>query len=399
MRCPVCGFENAEEASSCPVCGAAADPADSPSPQGTASGGMDPRKWIAIASVAIIAIAVAVVCLNLDHSEAEVTVGDTTVTGPLAANGDVEIRDGELVYIGAGIAEWRCKDLLSTYLVPDGAGGYVVRGHDTLYGSDLRLDPGYYNVELVVGGERVGSSTVRVDGKLTGSFAWNAAVGDAAKRVSISFSYDMSELMDEWNDDSPRRDSKYHDTTRFAKVGAGVKSLESVLKKAYLSAFRGGTQQDYADFILSFVQCCIGYPPQVVPSEGGRYLPNTDGYADTYLYGQKEYWAFPLQTLRVGEGDCEDTVFLACAIFSAAGYRSAIGMLENHAVSGVFLESFVDRGYIALEMVSKRVTADGTVAYMCETTYDVSVAAGYMSKSTAESVRELDRIYIVEAQA
>lgn len=439
MYCRICGREIPDEAAYCPGCGARAalpeepyeddvvddvmydadfsddDPEDIPQEyplsmrerkarEAEEAEARGKRRKVAAASmvavVAVVILGAVVLSGALDGPEPEVTVGNTTVTGSLAGMGDVTVSDGSISYTGDGSARWGCKDLYGPYLTEKPLGRYEVRGYDTVRGSTLALAPGGYDVVLYVDGDEKGAATVMVQGTVSKTFSWKSVVAGEAADVSVTFSYAVSDLEGYWDYGGVRHMSDYESNTRFVVVDDAIAGLEKALKRAYSSAYGApAIGQGYADFILGFVQCCIDYPDMVAEIDG-RYVADPDeGSGDTYLYGEREYWAYPLQTLALSMGDCEDTTFLHCALLSAAGYRSAVMLLPDHAMSGVFLESFQERLYKAQVLSSKRLKADGTVAYICETTYDLCIAAGYVGKDTAEEIRDINELFVVEAAA
>lgn len=63
---------------------------------------------------------------------------------------------------------------------------------------------------------------------------------------------------------------------------------------------------------------------------------------DSESVGQEEYWKYPLETLYDGNGDCEDTSILFCAVGKAMGYDTALMLFSGHATGAV---SITDMGY------------------------------------------------------
>jgi hypothetical protein len=56
---------------------------------------------------------------------------------------------------------------------------------------------------------------------------------------------------------------------------------------------------------------------------------------DSDTYDQDEYWAFPVETLYVGTGDCEDKSFLYASIVEAMGIDAIILLYDDHVAVGV----------------------------------------------------------------
>ncbi len=63
---------------------------------------------------------------------------------------------------------------------------------------------------------------------------------------------------------------------------------------------------------------------------------------DSESVGQEEYWKYPLETLYDGNGDCEDTSILFCAVGKAMGYDTALMLFSGHATGAI---SIIDMGY------------------------------------------------------
>ncbi len=155
--------------------------------------------------------------------------------------------------------------------------------------------------------------------------------------------------------------------TDFVVVDEEVQSIADQLAELYAQAY-GSTalDQSFANFTLAFVQICYTY------------------YYDISLYGQEEYYAYPIETIFNGGGDCEDTSILCAAIFTAEGYQAAVGILPGHAIAGVALDSYTAPAYSQLnyEVLSQKVY--GVTYYACETTYDTYKAVGLEPISNGE---------------
>ena len=130
----------------------------------------------------------------------------------------------------------------------------------------------------------------------------------------------------------------------------------------YIAAKTAGKSEQYvANIILTFVQS----------------IP----YAYDYdVHGTSEYWQFPLETLFLNSGDCEDTSMLFCAIASAMGYDSALFIFTDHMGAGISIDGFeptrstsssVKHGVYGWQVTSgegeEKTTTD---YYYCETTAD-----------------------------
>ncbi len=151
----------------------------------------------------------------------------------------------------------------------------------------------------------------------------------------------------------------------FIVVDDTVKELESSLRAQY--ALTGGVPegQGYAEFILAFVQECFGY------------------VLDIQQYSQEEYYAFPIETIYNGGGDCEDTSILCAALFEAAGYEAGVFLIPGHAIAAVSIDTY-EAGAVSEEYAAKvavfSMQSDGKTFYGCETTLDTdSYGVGYVS--------------------
>ncbi len=72
-----------------------------------------------------------------------------------------------------------------------------------------------------------------------------------------------------------------------------------------------------AEAVLSFVQCTIRYA-------------DDDG-----TYGCTDFWAYPVETLFLHRGDCEDTAVLFCSIASEMGLDCVLLDYDGHVAAGV----------------------------------------------------------------
>ncbi len=179
-----------------------------------------------------------------------------------------------------------------------------------------------------------------------------------------------------------------------------ILDLEEKLSAEYLRV-RGSsasqTGHGYADYLLSFVQCCIRYPDPVEKRGDHWYYDADSGVGDVFLNGTKEYWAYPMETLYLGYGDCEDVSFLACALFSAAGYKSAVITLTSHMMAAVCLDSAAPDQFLGAYASGHAVLkATGEKMYYCEATFSSAVPAGYYSRSVQEELSKITGMSVVD---
>ena len=95
------------------------------------------------------------------------------------------------------------------------------------------------------------------------------------------------------------------------------------------------------------------------------------GYTyDSVLYGQQEYYAFPLETIHNGGGDCEDTSILCAALYEAAGYDAGVFIIPGHAIAAVALDGFTPAETSVTTVSVFSFEMNGKTYYGCETTLD-----------------------------
>ena len=103
-----------------------------------------------------------------------------------------------------------------------------------------------------------------------------------------------------------------------------------------------GTDYWRAQIALNFTQCAVEYAD------------------DRDTYNAREHWAFPIETLYIGKGDCEDKAFLYCSILLAMGLDAVLIDEENHIGVGLSIEPWIPNPY-TIEYAGKSY-------YSCHTT-------------------------------
>lgn len=332
-------------------------------------------------------------------------VGDIHITGTVA--NDVSAYTG-LGYSAVtctleGDIIWCLKDTEDTYFVKNGD-TYTVRGYEK-YGSPTITftEPGRYDLMLYQNGVCVSSGTLTIDGLVHKDFEWTQKINwFRSYSYGISYEYMFSDYLDRADDASAiRRSSTNLSPARFATV-SDVVPLEKILRNEYLSV-RGSDAsvngQDYADYLLSFVQCCFSYPDQIPKGAYGKYYyDETDGVGEMFLYGQNEYWAYPLETIHHESGDCEDTSFLAAALFKAAGFTSGVLEIPGHMVAFVGLSDFSEPfwlPFIGMTYTEMVLTETQERIYYCETTMDEFYNVGYLNAKNSAEVQKKTSVYLV----
>ena len=398
MFCRQCGFEVEPGQLYCRNCGAPlgyGDEAVRSVPESRVRPSGRSRKGaVALVAVLVIVAALAVVWtmgsddiqVPTDDPDAEIALGEVTLRGGMAAE-DIVMTSGTggvtLEYSGDGTPTWLWRDSCAPVFTQVnglyGENPFQSSGSDTV----TFTEPGKYEVTLQVDGVTFHTGYVIVDGEVDRTWTWSRSVGTSTATYTVDWSFQFSDYLGYREDDAYRASNEESDA-RFVVVDEDILSLEQALSDAY-AAVHGYEpvegSQDYADYLLSFVQVCFSYPPMIAEIQDGVYTESSAGSPDTYLYGAVEYWAYPMETLYMGSGDCEDTSFLACALFSAAGYESALATPPNHmmalvAVDGYQLQyafEFYNFGMDSWHFT----TSDGKVYFFCETTYNEAVPVGY----------------------
>lgn len=189
------------------------------------------------------------------------------------------------------------------------------------------------------------------------------------RSYSLDVSYDSSEFKAYFgkNGVSPTERNMYSDMADFIVVDDVVASIENGLSERYTSAYGSDPAgQGYAEFILSFVQ-------------GSFWYQNDD-----QLYGQLEYFAFPMETIQNNGGDCEDLSILCAALFKAAGYDTGLFSVPTHCIAAVALDEYTpcpaNPVYADEVSLFSYMTDDGKTYYGCETTlYGSDCGIGWIS--------------------
>ncbi len=201
--------------------------------------------------------------------------------------------------------------------------------------SDLsRLDPGYYTATMESGSYKECLMFVK-DGARTFSQTWTYS----GKEYSISIDLKYSDVYYYVYNHPYQMRTSFNDPDYLATYHTvndqHLRQIVSELRG--MSA--GMSDYDYASFVLAFVQN--------IP-----YLNDQD------VYGQTEYWAYPLEYLWNSGGDCEDSTIFYDTLMLISGYKAAMMVFSNHAMSAVSVD-----GASGL-----CVSTGGTSYYFCETT-------------------------------
>ena len=367
MFCRYCGRKLEDGTSFCPGCG---QPIGSMEPRSQSRSGRDLGRsgvigFLAIIGLAVVAVALvfAMGALSFEDDGSVRISDDVTVSGALA-DGTVTVSD-----LGYGI-EFYYNDFES------GQWSYFWRIHGddgtveewNTYSPRLLLDkddirPGHYDFGVAsTGSSAEGGFTLY--GTVEDTFEWR--YGGALHSVSVSYEYSEYEdasdniVFQTYGSPEARID-------RLTAPSDTVSQLESSLRSEYLRVNGADAPvdgQDYADFILAFVQVCFAYE------------------LDYDVYGYEEYWAFPIETLYLRCGDCEDTAILCAALYDAAGFDAGVFLVPGHAFTAISLESYVEPPYWGQSVAYHIFTysCDGREYLGCETTFDEQVPVGVISR-------------------
>ena len=172
--------------------------------------------------------------------------------------------------------------------------------------------------------------------------------------ITVTFDYSEYETYANMNT-SGRVVTTYSDVTNFVVISDTVSDIATMLEEQYVNMYGSSaslTDANFAKFILYFVQVEFTYT------------------LDSVQYGEEEYFAYPIETIFSGTGDCEDTSILCAALFSACGYDAAVCILPGHAIAGVALSSYTVSSYDSNNYEEITETINGKTYYGCETTVD-----------------------------
>jgi len=100
-------------------------------------------------------------------------------------------------------------------------------------------------------------------------------------------------------------------------------------------------QDKYIDKICDYIRSMTeGKNEQYVANVILAFTQAIEYKSDEDVHGEDEYWQFPLETLFLSSGDCEDSSILFCAIAERMGYETSYFLYSGHMSAGVALENF-----------------------------------------------------------
>ncbi len=182
------------------------------------------------------------------------------------------------------------------------------------------------------------------DGTLDGtnmvprSYAWK--YGGNVYSFDIDFPYGLYSRYHNQNgdyvigNDTYSRNSKVADynPTFFCRSNVITSIIAKQVAQQYMRTYGEGVSlhdQQYADFLLAFAQICWTY----------EYDHNQ--YVGTTTTDDVDYWAFPMETIYSGIGDCEDTSILCATLFHDAGYKSGVYLIPKHAMLALHIDDYI----------------------------------------------------------
>lgn len=368
--------------------------------EGTVPAGVSRRTYrtvsvlLAISALFFAVSALMLMCAEepVGWEDREYTEGNLTINSGLHSEYITMVSAGgepELEYTGPGSdVEWLSTDLSDTDMIAVGD-HYEFREATRSYDNTISFqEPGEYEVVLFVDGSVVAAGRAVVDGEIQDKYEWSRFVDGDYVHYGITFTYMFEEYQRYAEESAVRHAQSGMSDGRFAVVDDAIMRLADALADEYEAVYGPDAQrngQDYADYLLSFVQFAIQYPIEL-EYEDGKFVPVSGGNGDLYLYGTEEYWAYPMETLYHRMGDCEDTSFLLASLYSASGYTSSTIRVSGHMVVGVELDLFEPDGFYANHLRVSDVTLDGTHLWLCETSYDQYVPVGLLNiKSDLET--------------
>jgi hypothetical protein len=318
------------------------------------------------------------------------TAGDYTLEGNISSFATLS-DDGALTYDGTKKAVWshRNADIPYMHKGPKGA-GFIEQPYAEIDGSVMKItDIGRTEVILYLDGNQAASGTVTKEGEVKRTYKWRYRKGNTLHSFSLEFAFPYS-AYSAFTDPKYIRNSLGKNQIPFTVVTDEIKRLSDQLRKRYIKTFRSDPiGQDYADYLLAFVQGAIAYPDRIPRDNGDLHS------GDYSVYGKEEYWAFGMETLFRGTGDCEDTSILFCTLASAAGFKSCLGLLKSHAVAGVVLDRFRNQPS-SLAPSYRGMKDSDDVIYFCETTFKDPSPVGYVDKRIAEEISDLRSVRMIE---
>ncbi len=206
-----------------------------------------------------------------------------------------------------------------------------------------RLDPGLYTATIESEGQKE-CLTFLKDATRTFTQTWTYS----GKSYTISADVKYSDMYGYVYNHPYAMRTTYNDADYLATYHTVDDATLIQIVSDLRGMSEGMSEYEYASFVLAFVQ-------------------NIPYLEDQTVYGQTEYWAYPLEYLWNSGGDCEDSTIFYDTLMLISGYKAAMVVFSNHAMSAVSVDGA--SGYY--------VTKDGVNYYFCETTSTKSGGTPY----------------------
>ncbi len=342
---------------------------------------------VMIALVAAIAVAAsAVVVINMT-SEPDVTVyTDEGVSAEVSKNsiGQVvltaTVEDG-YTFGGWYDSGWNLLSDSSTYTafmsgvsVYAFTTSYTVVDVDTAFDAAEALDVSG-NGTLKVGASDEDGTEATVDGTTvtlsavglyrvsysdpdTGTYVCHAFLGDEDRSITYNWTYSASATPNPLHFKSKTTSGDFSLTVsvsyadyrhyveiydkddRYSYYSNEEDTEENIIRDVSFVSY-DSVQDTYLKQIASYIEKkTAGKSDQYVANVILSFVQSIEYAYDSDVYGTSEYWQFPLETLYLGTGDCEDTSILFCAIAEYMGYDTALYLFSGHMAAGINLSSF-----------------------------------------------------------
>jgi len=292
----------------------------------------------------------------------------------------VTYDEGSHVLSYASSTEWHVFDMLHAY-----ADRENIYGGSVFEAKKITLSPGKYSIKV-----NEESFEIVVPGKVSRTLSWDYQYDGRSYPVTVSYEIDIDEYL-KITESSKALNSTvpnlFSRLPELVTVNDVIYDIESQLEKRYKQI--GGSisdRQGYAEFLASMAQIPIEYPTY-------------KSYGDMQIWGVEEYWQNSMETLYHMAGDCEDKAALACALFTAAGYKAAMCGVIGHVTAGIALDDFKERSEKELKdfdmdkwvlAADKDVTGQDTetIYYAVETIKEEQHYIGYLLSGSAKCISQ-----------
>jgi len=281
---------------------------------------------------------------------------DSTVTEDADSDGSPEVNISEILS-GLGISA--VSGTWSAYNLDTGED--TVSG--AAMGTDQEMASGHYLV-FVTGSD--GTTLISLQLTVDGTIVYTWTYDGDTYTISLDISYSDYETFVDTYTVSERctyyysTDSTAHDITFVNTTSTADDSyIESFVSQLNIQLAANGvtSDQEKINVLLAFV--------------GSDAITYT---YDSTAHGTDEYWQFPLETLYLKTGDCEDTSILFCAIAKEMGYTTALLLYNGHMSAGVSISDYTASSSSGTSNVSVQTSGDDSLTdgtnsyYYCETT-------------------------------